>query len=177
MKNSFLLIIIFLTVNVAIGQVKIEGQVVDSISSKPISNVLISIGLNEYIETDGQGMFVTTVNEFPVTLIFSHLGYYDKQITINNSEMVNVSLVSSEEIMEDVVITASRFKEYIQNSPSNIHKIDAKTLAKLPVTDFYDALNFKANIDVVQNSFGLKVFNTRGFGTTSPFRVEAYVPR
>ncbi|MCL6523837.1 MAG: TonB-dependent receptor [Thermoflavifilum sp.] len=75
-------------------QEPIEGVVVDSSTQQPLSGVSIHIkGTNTGTITDANGHFSIELPEEATTLVISYIGYERKEISINGSKFLRISLV------------------------------------------------------------------------------------
>jgi iron complex outermembrane recepter protein len=101
-------------------------------------------------------------------------------VILNHWGMVLVAQVGDKPIIafdtlavdhEEVVISASRFEQKLSQSPVTIHVISAKAVQGAASGDFFESMGNLPQIDVVNNSFNFKVFNTRGFNSTVGYRV------
>ena len=92
----------------ASAQVKvINGNVIDSKDGSGLSNVsILGVGgtSKSGSQTDGDGSFKITVPASVTRLVFSLIGYEKKEITLNGQTTINVSLVSTSEQINEVVV-------------------------------------------------------------------------
>lgn len=82
----------------------ISGQIVDAKTSEVLPGVTVVIkGTNQGVTTDGSGIFsIKTTRD--QTLVFSFIGYKTQEIKVGTSNKINVSLESSNVILEEAVI-------------------------------------------------------------------------
>jgi hypothetical protein len=121
---------------------EISGQVVDQ-EKKPISSVSVQIkGTIAGTVTSNDGTFtIRTRNKFPLTLIFSSVGFQPQEFEVNGiSSKIAVELVTQTMLGKEVVVTASRVSENILKSPVAIEKLDIRAIRETPAPGFYDAL-------------------------------------
>ena len=150
MKKIVILSIILLRVFVAEAQ-NFSGTVNDAETKKPLAGVSISIkGKNIGTATNSEGFFrLKTATPIPFTLVFSMIGYERQTVEVSNNSPINVSLKSGNELLQQVVISASRIEENIQKSPISIEKMDTKAIQQSPSVSFYDALLNVKSLDMV----------------------------
>ena len=72
--------------------------------------------------------------------------------------------------LQDVVVTASRFKEDILKSPVTIEKLNQSTIQQSAAPSFFDAIENAKGVQMITPSLGFKVINTRGFTNTTNVR-------
>lgn len=69
-----------------------------------------------------------------------------------------------------VVVTATRQKEKILQSPVSIEKIELETIQRSAKPSFFDAIENVKGIQMITPSLGFKVINARGFTNTTNVR-------
>jgi iron complex outermembrane receptor protein len=170
MKRTILLIITilcFLTANSTFAQTGIiTGVVQDGENNRPLAGVSISVkGKNSGTITNRDGKFELSTS-IPATLIVTNIGYVRQEVKVENSGSIKVSLVVSNQELEQVVISASRVEENILRSPVSIEKMDARAIQQSPAANFFDGLVNMKSLDMVTSSLTYKQINTRGFNST-----------
>lgn len=139
MKN-FNLLKLLISILVMLGTVQLMGQgrisgIVTDEGGEPLlgANVIV-VGATEGTITDIDGAFsFNTSQAFPLTLLVSFTGYNSQEIAIDapNSN-VNVTLSEGVLLGDDVVISASRKREKVQEAPASISVIGARKLESSP---------------------------------------------
>ena len=172
MKHSLLFICVFLwSINVN-AQTQINGKVQSEKDSLPIVGALIKEeNSTNSTQSDTGGNFSLTIAKIPVSIIVSYMGYESQRLRVEKSTDLIFKMKSSTVQTSEVVVSASRYRENIASSPATIYKINANQIQNSPTGDFYGALSKVPDIEVINNSFNFKILNTRGFNTTSPFRI------
>ena len=79
------------------------------------------------------------------------------------------------DVLEDVVVTASRINESILASPVSVQKLINKAIKLSASPSFFDALENVQGIQMITPSLGFKVLNARGFGNTTNVRFAQLV--
>ena len=161
------------------AQTNISGKVLDPDTEEPLigCNILItetSLGT----VTDIDGNFKLEVKAFPVTLVFSYIGYdnYELKLESAPNQPLNISLAIAGYTLDDeVVISASRMGEKLKESAKSIQKLTTKDITYSASGDFYQDMGQLKEIDMTTSSLGFRVLNTRGFNTTAPIRIVQYV--
>jgi outer membrane receptor protein involved in Fe transport len=169
MKKISLLFLFFSLI--AMGQnKKISGKVVD-VNQEPIpgANVII-IETGQGAVTDFEGVFHLKVERLPVTIEASYVGYKNSKITVSDNNPVQITLKENNEFLDDVVVTASRGKELIKESPVSIERMSLKEIKRNTAPSFYDGLANLKGVDINTNSLTFQSVNTRGFATFSNTR-------
>ena len=98
--------ILFFVFNLS-GQT-ITGKVVDAKNNSPlVASVVFIKGTHYKAETDTFGKYKIKIDSTCKVLVFSYIGYENKEIVINNQKVINVSLLRKDSALEDVTVTTS----------------------------------------------------------------------
>ncbi len=125
---TFLMLMLLLGASSAFAQTTIRGNITDDSGEALIGANVIVKGTSDGNVTDIDGNYTLTTSEsFPLTLVFSYTGYNTQEIDVNSSAPVNVTL-SEGLITDEIVISASRRKEKVQEAPASISVITARKL-------------------------------------------------
>ena len=130
-RLSSLLCLLFMAGITLVGQGRIAGTVYDESGEGLIGANLIVEGTTEGTVTDFDGTFsFNTTQSFPLTLVVSFTGYTTQDIELSGPTS-DLSITLSEGILlgDDVVISASRRREKIQEAPASISVLSARKLA------------------------------------------------
>lgn len=172
MKKLLLLFLLFTVTTAAFSQTKITGTIVDE-NREPVAgaNILIK-GKMMGTVTDSKGAFeLTTFQEPPLTIIISMVGFQKQEIEISEeTSVVPVTLKESNEVMDELVVSASRVEESILQSPVSIEKMDLRDIQQTASATFYDALENLKGVEMVTSGLTFKQINTRGFNHTGNSR-------
>lgn len=158
--------------------VTLKGQVFDQRSGEPLTGATVVLksdrATGSASDTDGN-FSLTIAQSLPVVIIVSYIGYDQQELTISNTNLIEVRLAPSLIIGKEIVITGSRVSETILSSPVSIQKMTIKEIKSSPSGDFYQGLGNLSGIDIVTSSLGMKVINMRGFNTTAPVRIVQFI--
>lgn len=146
----------------------VKGKVVDSktLESLPGVNVLIE-GTTNGTVTDIEGFYSIELSEKAEVLLFSYVGYETKREIISDRESIDVQLVSSSGVLNEVVVIGygTQRKKDLTGSVSVVSTDD---LGSLPVASISDALQGKAaGVQVISSGVpgSDATFRIRGVGT------------
>src|SRR5450631_3950221 len=177
MKHVLIFIISFLITNAAFSQgnnlIYISGRVNDKDSGKPLSGVSVEIkGTNTGTITSDSGSFtLKTKFKFPLTLIFTSVGFAPQEFVVKSIESnLYVALETQTALGKEVVVTASRVSESRLKSPVAIEKLDIRAIRETASPNFYDALQNVKGVQMTTSSLTFKIPNTRGFNIPNNFR-------
>src|ERR1044072_6842 len=83
----------------------IKGKVTDD-NKAPLANVSISVqGSNNSVMTDTEGNFTITVPSNKAILLFSSIGYGNKEVSVGNQTTLKITLTLASKQLSDVVVT------------------------------------------------------------------------
>lgn len=145
--------------------VTITGNVKNSATQENSSAVSVTIkGTDVGTFTDDKGNFSISAKSFPVTLIFTSVGYDPQEITVKSAaDKVSVTLNPSNTLGQEVVVSASRVAERSLESPVTIERVSAANIRTAPAVSYYDVVSTLKGVDVVTSSLTFKTPTTRGF--------------
>ncbi len=171
-----LLILFLITSNyVLFAQTEVSGLVFDEYL-EPFPGAVITINKLKVATSDFDGAFEIKVEKFPVTMTVSAVGYQAEKIILESaSQDINVILKESQ-ILDQVVLSASRTPERVMESPVTIERIDQKYIGKTPSPNFYQSLGNLKGIDILDNNLITKaIASNRGFVSTDNVRTVQLV--
>ncbi|UCG28787.1 MAG: carboxypeptidase-like regulatory domain-containing protein [Bacteroidales bacterium] len=171
--------ILFVAPYLALTQgITVKGEVMDNKTGEPLA------GVNIYLQnktvgtiTNSEGEFEINVNsDPPFILVFSIIGYLQRDITVSRNE-VELSVEMNEEIIlgQEIVISASRVRESLLRSPVSIEKLDMLELNNTSSANFYDGLHTINNVDMIVHSLTFRTLNTRGFNGDANYRLNQLI--
>ncbi|GAA5220159.1 TonB-dependent receptor [Membranihabitans marinus] len=151
---------------------QITGYVTDQSDGSPLIGANVAIkGTTRGDFTNVDGYFQLKVDEIPVTIIVSYLGYLTTEIMVEDENTVKVAMVQDAGIQLSVVqIQGQRISEKQKLAPLTVESMDLRAIKESTSENFYDGLGNLKGVDLTAASLGFKVINTRGFNSTSPVR-------
>ncbi len=177
-RYLFCLILLIFQVDFVNSQNVISGKISDSKTLEPLigANVYLK-SLKKGVISDIKGYFTFNIEgDTTDKIVVSYMGYKTTEITLK-SKRANLDIRLEQTYLpgSEVVISASRFNEKLMQSPSSINKINAIQVMNTSAADFYNGMANLKDVDVIETSMGFKIFNSRGFNTSSPFRVVQFI--
>ena len=126
-----------------------------------------------YSKEDGSYSLTTDLQP-PFDLRFSFLGYDVQTVTVHapGKKEVNVSLSVSRNVLENIVVGASRYEERIMEAPVAIFKMSSTELKSKGGTDYYEAVSNMRGMQAQTSSLFLPSYNVRGFSDPGNFRFK-----
>lgn len=154
-------------------QPKLSGMVTDQSDKEPIGSASITVkGKSAGTFSNDKGYFSLNVSKIklPFTIIVSSASHADKEIVINSiSSDIDISL-ERKSALNEVVVSASRVRESILQSPVSIEKMSYQAVKETPSLSFYESLQSLKGMEMYSAGLGIKTVNTRGFNGTSNAR-------
>ena len=154
------------------AQTTVNGTIKDQFGPLPGANVVID-GTTSGASTDANGNFSITSNEpLPWKLRVTYIGYEDQVIDVSDASRLNVELKEAGVLIgENVVISASRKREKVQEAPASISVISSRKLeASANATDPTRNLVNTPGVQIQQQSANRINISMRGgaglFGTS-----------
>ncbi|GAA4300253.1 TonB-dependent receptor [Nibribacter koreensis] len=141
-KIRYLLVLpfFFVAVTVTFAQtVTVKGRVTDDKGEGLIGVTVLLKGTTTANSTDVDGNYTLNVPNANGTLVFSYIGYVAKEVPMGGKSVVNVSLVSDNRVMDEVVVigygTVTR-----KELTGSVASVTAKELQDIPVSTAAEAL-------------------------------------
>jgi outer membrane receptor for ferrienterochelin and colicins len=167
-------------VNLLLAQSTISGKVTDAETNDPIPGVNILIqGSSEGTNSDFDGNFTLTTDlNAPFTLVITSVGFSSKNIEVTSTDQVlNISLEPGENL-DEIIVSASRRPQKIQEAPSSVSLVTAKDIENSAVA--VDPVRHLMNIPGVQiqqqsaNTINLSMRGGAGVFGTGAFPILDY---
>ena len=167
----YVCIILMQTPLMAQNNLTVSGTVTEAASGDPLigANVVVKDKVIGTV-TDLQGNFSLNINETPITLVVSSVGYRTQEIVVNESTQLDIEMEEQTLLGQEVVVSASRVEESILESPVSIEKMDIRDIRSSPAPNFYDQIANLKGVDVSTQSLTFKSINIRGFGASGNVR-------
>lgn len=165
MIRTIFFVLSLLCSGICLGQITIQGKVVDTHQQPIPSASLQVVGQTQGVATDFNGNFSLQLESLPASIRVSSIGFVTQ--TISFSSVAPLTIVLEEETMSlgEIVVSASRTPERIFESPVTVERFGLKEIKNTASVDFYDGLENLKGVDINTNSLTFKSINTRGFAS------------
>ena len=132
-SRALALISFVLFASVAFAQQKtVSGNVVDQ-TGQPLIGVNVTVkGTTQGMITDLDGNYSLSVSP-NATLVFSYIGYNTQEIRVGNQTTINVRLIESSEMIDEVVVVGYGTQAKV-NLTGSVAAVSEKELADRPLT-------------------------------------------
>ena len=148
------------------AQTTVTGSVSDE-DNNPIPGANVVVDAMTGTVSDFDGNFSISVDQAPpFTITVSSVGFDSVTLNVSASNLnFNVQLKESQNLLDEIVVSASRIAERLFESPVTIQKFDYKDIAQSTGADFYSSLEGLKGVQVNSGGLFLQQINTRGFST------------
>jgi len=125
---------------VASADTVISGVVKDSENAVPLKEVTVLIkGLNIKTITDDNGKFQIKVPSLTNTLVFSYVGYLNKEVVVSKSSDLNVSLKINTSALDEIIVVGYG-KQKRKEITGAVSSITESALKEIAVSSFENAI-------------------------------------
>ena len=165
MRNILSMMFVLLSTFI-LAQTNVTGVVVDS-NNTPIPGANVVFDSTTGAVADFNGEFSIDVDATPpFSLTVSSIGFETTSITVSASDAsFTVTLSDSENLLDEVVLSASRTAQSLFESPVTIERFDYKDIAASTGADFYQSLEQLKGVQVISTGIINQTVNARGFST------------
>ena len=148
------------------AQTNISGTVVDEDNNPiPGANIVFDSTTGAVANFDGEFSIAISQNP-PFSLSVSSIGFQTETVSVGSGDLVLlVVLKESENLLDDVVISASRVPQRLFDSPVTIERFDYKDIAQSTGADFYSSLGQLKGVQINSGGLLLQTISVRGFST------------
>lgn len=177
-RISVLAAFCLLTINVALAQnITVKGKVIDGGDKTPLPGVTILVkGTQNGTQTDVNGNYSISVPG-DATLVFNFVGYTALEQAVNNQTTLNVSLASSTQQLEQVVVVGYGTQRKIDVTGA-VASVKGEDISKQASVNPVGALQGKvAGVSITNTGTpgGSPTITIRGTGTIYGKSVPLYV--
>ena len=167
MKKAFL-VVLMLSSSLIYAQNSISGSVSDE-SGNPIPGATVVVeGTNMGVVTDFDGNYQIDASTGD-QLTFSSLGFASQTITVGNQDQINITLITSVDILDEVVVSGYQTQQRRSLSGA-IGTVDTEEAFKTQVTNAAEALQGRvAGVSVISGGGpgSAPIVRIRGYSTTN----------
>lgn len=168
-------LVVLYTKDMTAAEIKVSGRLTDE-NGNPLAGASVSVkGTNQGVSANANGEYSITVADDAV-LIFSYVGYEERQVAVSGQSTINVSLRPSAKVQDQVVVIGygTALKRDLTGS---IVKIAGKEVADRPNTNPVASLQGKvAGLSVVNSGTpgqepDIRIRGTVSIGAVKPLYV------
>ena len=170
--RAYLLFLSLFFCSISFAQNSISGSVADGDSQPVIGANVKIVGEDISSVTDIDGKFTLKSSKKPPYVIeVTSVGFISKKVSISsNNQKVSVILKEEDNLLNEIVVSASRTPERVLESPVTIERMGIADIKKSASATFYDGLENLKEVQMNTSSLSFKSINTRGFATVANTR-------
>jgi TonB-dependent SusC/RagA subfamily outer membrane receptor len=133
-QNSLklLFLVCLLSLQSMYAQTTVTGTITDALDGNPLPGVSVVVkGTSIGVASDFDGNYLIEMENSNAILVFSFVGYSNKETSINGRSVINVTLDESAESLDEVVVTAlgiSREKKALGYAVSELQSDEINTV-------------------------------------------------
>ena len=120
----------------------ITGKVTDQRNGQPLSGVTVSAGAANTLSS-ASGEYRISVGTGVKSIVFSFVGFGNREITIGSGNVINISLLPETKSLEEVVVTGYSNRKR-QDFTGAAAKVAAKQIEQVPIASFEQILQGRA---------------------------------
>jgi len=169
--RTFVFIIIFILLPLSVfSQKNITGFVQDAESNEALSGVIIRIeGTSFGAKTNAKGRFqLKNIPKAEHTVLISLIGYSSKKIVVPvDIDSINVSLEQIPLQTNEVVVSANKKVQAVQDVPISVSVIDQRGLQDRNITRLDDALRYVPGVNIARDQISIRGSSGLAFGVGS----------
>lgn len=155
MKKLLLLTVITLIICSSSFAQIVEGYVYDDKTKNPLIGASVTYSFRgEYkgVSTDSRGYYQISVPDGGATVIYSYIGYEEQSVPVvvseGNTATRNIYMSPSVLLLENVVVSAGRFEQKLNEVTVSMEIIDADAIQRQIPTDLGEVLNTLPGVDI-----------------------------
>ncbi len=142
--SSFLLLLLCAALTGLSQSKTLTGRVTDSKDGSPMAGVTVSVkGTTVSTQTDVNGNYSLTVPADSKVLVFSYVGFGSEEVSVRNSNSVNLAMTSEERKLQEVVVVGYGTQKK-KSVTAAITKVDVSEINNLVTPSFDKQLSGRA---------------------------------
>lgn len=173
MKKLLNLLVLLACAAAVVRAATVSGSLKDRETGAPAVGVSVGVrGLSASATSDAKGGFQLEADVKPPFVLVVQGEHFERQeIEVTDpARPVAIQLVPRVALLDALVISASRVKESLLQSPITVEKMDTKGVRETPSLSFYDGLQNLKGVEMVTSGLTFNQINTRGFNGTGNSR-------
>lgn len=130
----------------------VTGKILSSDDNNPLPGVNVAVkGTTRGTTTDAAGTYRISIPAGGTVLVFSSVGFISQEVTIGSRSSVDVTLVSDNRSLNEVVVVGYGTQKKSQTTGA-ISSVSSKQITEMPITNLGQALQGRvAGVDVAQS--------------------------
>lgn len=171
MRKIFFFLFILNFVSVFAQKATIKGILKDSKTNETLIGVNISVDSITGTTSNEDGSYELSVEPGKYNVVYSYIGYDNitKQVTLkaNQTQTVDVAMGEVQSMLDELVVTSSKFERKIGEESVSIDVIKPAALEKQNLNDVKDVLNKSSGVTVVDGQPNIRGGSGYSYGAGS----------
>ncbi len=177
MLRKKIILSIFILSTVSFYSQNIKGIIINSSTSQPLEKITIqNLSSNELTVSSEGGTFNIRVDNLPVNLEVSAMGFENRIIEVTNYNQITIYIDPVPESLSEIIIRSTHIPSSLRKIPAAVSVISSNDLERLDPTNFAQAFNSVPGVYVNQGALNTTKLNIRGIGARSQYstnRIQA----
>ncbi len=177
-KRSLILMLALFSMTTLMAQRTVTGVVSDESGEGLIGASILVKGTGTGTVTDIDGSYSLELPAGAETLVFSYTGYRTQEVPLGVSNVINVTLETASELLDEVVVTGYG-EQSRRRVTTNIASVDSRALENVSVQSFEGALQGRLpGVNITGNSGTLgaqQSIRVRGVGSINASNQPLFV--
>lgn len=151
-----------------IAQVNVQGEIKDANGSALAGATIEVVGEKIYAIADDLGKFsITSQKDFPFSLLIRFVGYEPHEVEISDEPIVPINIILIDDSqLNEVVVSARRRKEAVQDVPIPISVVTGKLIADAGAFNVNRVKELVPSVQLYSSNPRNTGVSIRGLGTT-----------
>ena len=151
------------------NEIKISGAVIDSTSQELLLGVNVLVDDSIGAVTDLYGRFNVSIPKESKHMKISYVGYRSKIIFLDTeiSKSFNISLVEADNELDVVVVSASRFKQKLEEVTVSVDVINARIIESKNCITLKDVLKNAPGVQITDGQLNIRAGSGWSYGAGS----------
>lgn len=149
----------------------INGKIYDNTTGKPLAGATIHTEKNKGVSTDTNGYYQLEISTGKNTIKYNYIGYSEQihniVISANDTLLLNIFLEPSHELLDEIVISASRFEQKLSEITVSMEVIKPRLILESNPSSFDQLLNQVPGIDVMDGQASIRGGSGYSYGAGS----------
>jgi outer membrane cobalamin receptor len=172
MKKFYLSFLFFsLSLLTFAQKASVTGKVIDSQTKEPLIGVAVMTDEKNGVTTDINGNFILELDPGTYTITFKFIGYAteNKDVTLkqNTIESINISLVPSSSMLNEMVVSAGKFEQKLSDVTVSIQTIKPSMIENTNTNSIETIIDKTPGVSVMDDQASIRGGSGYSYGAGS----------
>jgi outer membrane receptor protein involved in Fe transport len=166
-RTSNLLLFLLCLSKSIITDAQISGSILDATTGEPIFNARIDASDGSQVRTDYNGFFNLPSSTSPIRIVCSALNYHADSINVTSNLPVVIRLSPITQILENVIVSANRRQQEIQDVQVSMTLIPSKLIRDKGFLDLEEAVGQAPGVFTMEGQVSIRGGGGYAYGVGS----------